>query len=52
MFQYRGDEITVVKIARGTVLNSKLLDESVASLDHFFEENAKWHLIIRILQSQ
>ena len=46
MFRYRDDEITGVKIACGTVLNYTLLDESVASLDHFLKPNAKWHLII------
>ena len=52
MFQYRDDEITVVKTACGTVLDSTLLDKSVASLDNFFEQNAKWNLIIRIVLSQ
>ena len=52
MFQYRDDKITVVKTARGTVLNSTLLDKSVLSLDHFFEKNAKWHSIIRFFPSQ
>ena len=49
MFRYRDDEITVVKTACGTVLNSTLLGESVASLDHFFKQDAQWHLIIRIV---
>ena len=52
MFQYRDDEITVVKTSCSTVLDSTLLDKSVASLDQFFEQNAKWHLIIRIVLSQ
>ena len=52
MFLYRDDEITMVKTACGTVLNSTLLDKSVASLDHFFEQNSKWRLIIRIVPSQ
>ena len=46
MLRYIDDEITAVKIECGTVLNYTLLDESVASLDHFFKPNAKWHLII------
>ena len=39
MFRYRDYEITVVKTAFGTVLESTLLDESVASLDHFLNKN-------------
>ena len=46
MFQYRENEITVVKIECGTVIDSALLDKIVASIDHFFEQNNKWHLII------
>ena len=42
----------MVKTACGTVLNSTLLDENVASLDHCFEQKPKWHLIIRIVPSQ
>ena len=38
MFRYRDNEITVVKTACGTVLDSTLLDESVASLDHFLNK--------------
>ena len=38
MFRYRDDEITVVKTACGTVLNSTILDESIASIDHFLKK--------------
>ena len=43
---------SVVKTSCCTVLDFTLIDESVASLDHFFEQNAKWNLIIRIVLSQ
>ena len=36
MFRYRDDEITVLKTVCGTVFESTLFDESVASLDHLF----------------
>ena len=36
MFRYRDDEITVLKKVCGTVFESTLFDESVASLDHLF----------------
>ena len=52
MFLYRDKEITAAKTACNTVLESTFLDESVASLDHFFEKNTKWHLIIRTVPSQ
>ena len=52
MFQYRDNEITVIKTACGTVLNYTLLDESVAFLDQFFEQNAKCHLIILMVPYQ
>ena len=34
------------------MLYSTLLEKSVASLDHFSEKNAKWHLIIQIVPYQ
>ena len=39
IFRYRDDGITVAKPACGTVLDYTLLDESVASLDHFLNKN-------------
>ena len=47
-FRYTDDDIATVKTACGTDLDINVLDESVSVLEHFFEGNVKWHLIVRI----